>query len=125
MRVTGVSLEWDGTERAGIAFLVLLGLLYLLYTIWGLVFWTKFARHARAEAVAAAYAKGDVAFHDRLVPGVERRNTLLIIGMVVLSILPMFAWHIVLFPVSSAIAFARHRSWEKHSGVAGALGVVG
>jgi hypothetical protein len=124
-RVLGASLEWNGTENAGVAFLVLLGLLYLLYTGWGLLFWARFARHTRAEAVAAAYATGDVAFHDRLVPGVDRRNTVLLIGMFVLSILPMFFWHIVLFPVSSAIAFARHPRWEKRSGVAAALGIAG
>lgn len=117
--------QWNGTVTAGILFYVGLGILVLSYLSWGLVYWFRFMRHARAEAVAAAYAKGDVTLHDALLARVSSRNTGLTLLVVFILLVPMPpAIFLVFYPILSAIIVSRHYGWEKQTGILPALGLA-
>lgn len=119
-RASYITLEWDGSAGYGVVFYVLVGLLHVTFVILGLRFWLRFMRHLEAEALAAAYAKGDTAYHDRVMADVRRRNTLIGLAVIPLSIVGL---HVALFPVLSAFAFAAHPDWERRHGIADALGI--
>lgn len=124
-QVNSIICEWNGTMTAGIMFYVGLGILVLSYLSWGLVYWFRFMRHARAEAVAAAYAKGDVTLHDALLARVNSRNTGLTLLVIFILLVPMPpAIFLVLYPILSAIIVSRHYAWEKQTGILPALGLA-
>ncbi|QOV90934.1 hypothetical protein [Humisphaera borealis] len=119
-RVSSIYLHWDGTETAGIVFWISAIGLYIVNAVFGMVFWFRFMRHRQAEVLAAAFARGDPAFHDRLMPIVSNRNTLL--SWVALP-LAVTGLHLFAFPLLSTAILARHADWEGRSGIAGAFGV--
>lgn len=124
-RVTSIIGQWSGTVTAGVMLYVGLGILVLSYLSWGLVYWFRFMRHARAEAVAAAYAKGDVTLHDALLARVNSRNTGLTLLVIFMLLVPMPpAIFLVLYPILSAIIVSRHYAWEKQAGILPALGLA-
>ena len=120
-RVASLSAYWDGTETAGVVMVIGLILLHLLFAGYGLWFWRSFMRHQTAEVLAACYARGDLATHDRLLPRLRRRHR---VAMGALAILALTPFHSVLFPLVAAVAFARHRRWEQRNAIPAALGVV-
>ena len=109
-------------DRTAISIIVWTGIavLYLTYLLLGVQFWRRFARHAGAEALAAAYARSDTALLDKLLPGLKARNSAMIILGTAMAVFPL---QLLLFPFVSSIVFVRHEKWEQRSGVADALGM--
>lgn len=120
-RVSSLNMYWDGTESAGVMFWFAWVGLYICNLVFGLLFWFRFMRHRQAELLAAAYAVGDPAFHDRLLPLVKQHNMLLTWVVIPLSILNL---HMFAFPLLSASVFSRHDDWERRNHIRQAFGVA-
>lgn len=114
-RVRSVNVRWHATETGAVFLWIGVGLIYLLFGLFGVLYAGRFNRHRTAEALVAAYARGDTAFHDRLMPAVRSRNgltTFAAIGMAVTGFLQMIA-----FPILWAGEWAAHPGWEKRNGI--------
>ncbi len=118
-RANAIVVEWSMTEKASIVFYCGLILLYLALVGLGIGYWLRLARHAKAEALAAAYATGDVGYHDRLVPQVASHNGLWIALGIIAAVTQL---QLVLFPLLSSLAMSTHLSWEGRTGIGGVLG---
>jgi hypothetical protein len=118
-RVEGMSFASDYAPQAHVVFLIAAISLYLCLFWFGLSFWLRFARHSQAEVLAAAYARGDLKYHDELLGRVRLLNGVLISAAIILAITP---GQLVFFPFLSAVVFAHHLRWERRMGITGALG---
>jgi hypothetical protein len=119
-RVSSIGVYADYTFPFGVAFGVCIVLLYLLFLFTGVIYWLRFTRHTRAEALAAAYARGDTALHDRLLADARLRGWLVLTLGTLVALFPI---QLVIFPILSALTFTLHERWERNTGVAAALGL--
>lgn len=117
--VRSMTFSSDYAPEAHVVFLVGAILLYVCLAWFGLSFWLRFARHSQTEVLAAAYARGDLKYHDAMLGNVRLLNGLLISLAIFLAIT---MGQLVFFPFMSAVVFAHHLRWERRSGITSALG---
>jgi hypothetical protein len=119
-QATAVNVRWEGTETYGAIFWTLGGTYLASLAVVHFLYWLKFMRHRTTEVLAAAYARGDVKFHDEVMAKAQSLNHGLMFGAIALSVLQL---HVVVFPWMAPLAMRLHERWEQRVGVAPALGV--
>lgn len=113
-------LRWRESETLGAVFWTLGGTYLATLPVVHFLYWLKFMRHRTTEVLAAAYARGDVKFHDEVMGKAQGHNHGLMFGAIALSVTQL---HVVVFPWMGPLSMHLHEGWEKRVGVAPALGI--